>query len=130
MVNRINSEPKNSSYHRRTFRLTSETETVLQRRNYSLYSPINSVIAWAKQVSFRTKAIAFAVAISTLPTLGVGAMTYYLVNQSLTKEISNIKQGSARNLADHVERFMLKRYQEVQLFANKNFLLMLNFETF
>ncbi|PMB11783.1 chemotaxis protein [Fischerella thermalis CCMEE 5328] len=122
MVNRINSEPKNSSYHRRTFRLTSETETVLQRRNYSLYSPINSVIAWAKQVSFRTKAIAFAVAISTLPTLGVGAMTYYLVNQSLTKEISNIKQGSARNLADHVERFMLKRYQEVQLFAKQKFL--------
>ncbi len=122
MVNRINSEPKNSGYHRRTFRTTSETETVLQRRNYSLYSPINSVIAWAKQVSFRTKAIAFAVAISTLPTLGVGAMTYYLVNQSLIKEVSNIKQTSARNLADNVERFMLKRYQEIQLFASQKFL--------
>ncbi|MGJ5673921.1 MAG: GAF domain-containing protein [Nostochopsis sp.] len=123
MVNRINSEPKNSGYHRRTFRTTSEAETVLQRRSYSLYSPINSVIAWAKQVSFRTKAIAFAVAISTLPTLGVGAMTYYLVSQSLIKEISNIKQTSARNLADNVERFMLKRYQEIQLFANQKFLI-------
>ncbi|MCP6757293.1 MAG: GAF domain-containing protein [Fischerella sp. CENA71] len=123
MVNRINSEPKNSGYHRRTLRTTSETETVLQRRSYSLYSPINSVIAWAKQVSFRTKAIAFAVAISTLPTLGVGAMTYYLVNQSLIKEISNIKQTSARNLTDNVERFMLKRYQEIQLFANQKFLI-------
>lgn len=122
MVNRINSEKTNSNSRQRTFMVSPEIETVIQRRNYSVYSPINSLTALVKQASFRTKAIAFAIAISTLPILGIGALSYYLINQSLTKEISNVKQTSALNLSNNIERFLRKRYGEIQLFASQNFL--------
>ncbi len=122
MVNRVDNENISSNLPKHRFIASSETETIIQRKTYSLNNPINSVISWLKQTSLRTKAIAFTVAISTLPILGVGTLTYYLISQSLTKEISNVKQDSALSLADNIQRFMLTRYGEIQLFAGQNFI--------
>jgi methyl-accepting chemotaxis protein PixJ len=96
----------------------SEKETVIQRRGDSHNSPINRVISWLTGTSLRTKAIAFAIAIGTLPVLGVGALTYYLANQSIIKEVTNNKQARAVGLADNINHFMLTRYGEVQQVAN------------
>ncbi|MFQ4145563.1 GAF domain-containing protein [Chlorogloeopsis sp. ULAP02] len=122
MTNRIDVNKKNRNSTQNSFTVPLETVTVLQPRSYSPYSPIRSVIIWIKQASLRTKATAFAVAISTLPILGIGAFTYYLVNQSLTKEISKIKQASAIDLSHNIQQFILARTGEVQLFASQSFL--------
>ncbi|MCX7592800.1 MAG: GAF domain-containing protein [Fischerella sp.] len=120
MVNRINSENTNSNYQQHKFIVSPELETVIQRRNYSVYSPLHSIKTLIKQASFRTKTIAFAIAISTLPILGIGGLSYYVINQSLTEEISNVKQTSALNLSNSIQQFLRKRYGEIQLFASQN----------
>ncbi|GAB1543556.1 hypothetical protein NUACC21_62310 [Scytonema sp. NUACC21] len=78
---------------------------------------ISHVIPLFRRASLRTKAIAFAFTIGTLPVLAMGMLTYQLVNQSTTREISNNKQDKARLLADNINRFMFKRYEDLQIIS-------------
>ncbi|KYC36790.1 chemotaxis protein [Scytonema hofmannii PCC 7110] len=73
--------------------------------------------SWFQRASLRTKAIAFAFAIGTLPVFVIGMLTYQMVNQSTTREISNNKQDKARLLADSANRFMLRSYDNLQIIA-------------
>lgn len=122
MVNKVDVNKSHRDFTHSCSPTYSEIETVLQRKHSFPRSPIQSVIACIKQASLRTKATAFAIAISTLPIFGIGGVTYYLVSQSLTKEVIKIKQGTARELADNIQKFIEARTQEIELFAKQSFL--------
>ncbi|AKG24267.1 GAF domain-containing protein [Calothrix sp. 336/3] len=115
MITRIEVENRNGNFQPTPKVNSHETETVIQRSNYADYSPVNYLLTWVKQASLRTKAIAVAVAISTLPVLGVGGFTYYLVNKSISQEISQIKtEKTSQGLPNNHSR-MVATQQELLL---------------
>ncbi|MUG96702.1 GAF domain-containing protein [Scytonema sp. UIC 10036] len=73
--------------------------------------------SWLPRTSLRTKAMAFAFAIGTLPVFIIGMLTYQMVHQSTTKEVSNNKQDKAILLADSVNTFMIRRYEDLLLIS-------------
>ncbi|GAA6623833.1 GAF domain-containing protein [Scytonema sp. NUACC26] len=81
------------------------------------YLHTNRLLFWFRRTSLRTKAIAFAFAIGTLPVFVVGMLTYQMVKQSTTAEITNNKQDKARLLADSVNTFILRHYEELQIIS-------------
>ena len=92
----------------------NETRTTLQPQNSFRFFGIGTSLKW--------KAIAFAILITTLPIFGIGALTHYLVKQSISKEIGNIRQVSAINIFDNINHFLMVRKRELELFANLDFL--------
>ena len=99
-----------------TFKISSQTETEIQPDSN------NAVNSSVRGISLRTKAIAFAIAMGILPVLAVGTLTYYLVNQSTTKEITQNQQDKASLLADNINRFLVRRYGDIQILSNLTFL--------
>ncbi|AKG22859.1 methyl-accepting chemotaxis protein [Calothrix sp. 336/3] len=71
-----------------------------------------------KRLSLTTKATVLAIAIGTIPVLGIGILAYSLANKSMTAKISQIQQAEAQGLADKVNRFMVERYADIQTLAN------------
>ncbi len=94
---------------------SSEEKNNMQTNRRYLHP--NHLINWFQRTSLRTKAIAFAFAIGTLPVFVVGMLTYQMVNQSTTREVSDNKQDKARLLADSVNTFMLGRYEDLQIIS-------------
>lgn len=71
-----------------------------------------------KTMSLRTKAIALAIALGTLPVLAVGASNYISSNKNLRQNTIKAQQSVALSIADKVERFMFERYGDIQFLAN------------
>ena len=71
-----------------------------------------------KNMSLRTKAIIFAIALGTLPVLGVGAMAYSLTNKNLVREEIQPQEFRAVSLGNKVNRFLFERYGNIQVLAN------------
>jgi len=69
-------------------------------------------------LSLRIKATALAVALGTLPVLGIGATAYYFANKSIVKQIKQEKQERATELADKVNRFIFERYGDIQILTS------------
>ncbi len=67
--------------------------------------------------SLRTKATALAVALGTLPVLGIGATAYYLTSQKITQDAIVQQQTRALSLANKVDRYMLDAYRDTQILA-------------
>jgi methyl-accepting chemotaxis protein PixJ len=80
--------------------------------------PTNLVIGKFKQFSLRTKATILAIAIGTLPILGLGTLSYLIASKSLESKISQVQQSEAEGLADKVNRFMFERYGDIQILSN------------
>ncbi|MCL1470729.1 methyl-accepting chemotaxis protein [Argonema antarcticum] len=71
-----------------------------------------------QNLSLRAKAIGFAIALGTLPVLGIGAVAYYFANRSITQDVMEFQQAHAVELADKLSRFMFERYGDIQTIAN------------
>ncbi|MCL1467160.1 methyl-accepting chemotaxis protein [Argonema galeatum] len=71
-----------------------------------------------QNLSLRAKAIGFAIALGTLPVLGIGAVAYYFANRSITQDVMQFQQAYAVELADKLSRFMFERYGDIQTIAN------------
>ncbi|NMG21944.1 methyl-accepting chemotaxis protein [Brasilonema bromeliae] len=71
-----------------------------------------------KRLSLGTKATLVAIAIGTLPVLAIGALAYLVASNSLSNKISQIQQAEAKGLADKVNRFMIDRYNNIQLISS------------
>ncbi len=80
-------------------------------------SQSNSLASRSKQTSLRTKATAIALAIGTLPVLGIGAIAYYFADKAVKEQIITTQQASAVGLSDKLNRFMFDRYGDVQVLA-------------
>ncbi len=77
-----------------------------------------------KQSSFwggmrlRTKAMLAAIAIGTIPVVAVGATAYYFANQAVVKQIKQVQQERAAQIANLVNRIMFERFGNIQVVAN------------
>lgn len=65
-------------------------------------------------LSLRIKAIAFAIALGTLPVILTGALSYFLANQDLTSYVIKYQESRAIATAHHVSDLIFERFQEVQ----------------
>jgi len=68
--------------------------------------------------SLRTKAMAIAILIGTLPVVGTGIFAYNLSNQSINKQISENQEAQALSVADKLHRFIFDRYGDLQVLSN------------
>jgi Methyl-accepting chemotaxis protein (MCP) signalling domain/Cache domain len=75
-----------------------------------------------KRLPLRIKAIIFAVALSTLPVILTGAITFYFANENLTSYVIKYQEARAIAIANEVSNFMLERYQDIQQLANLSIL--------
>ncbi|WP_332993864.1 methyl-accepting chemotaxis protein [Microcoleus sp. A006_D1] len=71
-----------------------------------------------KKWSLRIKAIVFAIALSTLPVLLTGAMTYLFASENLTNCIIKYQESRAIATANEVSNFIFERYLDVKELAN------------
>ncbi|WP_315790839.1 methyl-accepting chemotaxis protein [Fischerella sp. JS2] len=81
-------------------------------------SPLNRIFASFKRLSLGTKATVLAIAIGTLPVLGIGVLAYQITKNSVQNQISRLQQSQAEDLADKVNRFMVERYGDIQFISN------------
>ncbi|MDZ8135899.1 MAG: methyl-accepting chemotaxis protein [Nostoc sp. DedQUE04] len=82
----------------------------------------NQGIAYFTRLGLVKKATILAIAIGTIPVLGIGAIAFGLANKSITKQITQSQQAEATGLSDKVNRFMLGRYGDIQVISNLLFL--------
>jgi twitching motility protein PilJ len=72
---------------------------------------------WWQRMGLRAKATMLAIAIGTIPVLGIGAVAYQLANQSITRQITQTEESFAVDLSDQVNRFMFERYGDIQVLS-------------
>ncbi len=72
---------------------------------------------WGIGRSLRIKALASAIALTTIPILVLGGIAYYLTNKNITQNITQQQQTRAVSLSNQLERFVLGRYQDIQTLA-------------
>ncbi|MEH2259406.1 methyl-accepting chemotaxis protein [Nostoc sp.] len=85
-------------------------------------SSLNQGIASFTRLGLVKKATILAIAIGTIPVLGIGAIAFGFANKSITKQITQSQQAEATGLSDKVNRFMLGRYGDIQVISNLLFL--------
>ncbi|MEH1941138.1 MAG: methyl-accepting chemotaxis protein [Nostoc sp.] len=91
------------------------TETVNNSSSNQFFSPFT-------RLGLVKKATILAIAIGTIPVLGIGAIAFSFANKSITKQITQSQQAEATGLSDKVNRFMLGRYGDIQVISNLLFL--------
>lgn len=72
---------------------------------------------WQK-LSLKAKATVMALAIGTIPVLGIGLAADHFATKSITEQLLNIKAARALGLADKTNRFMFERYADLQTLAD------------
>ncbi|OKH18372.1 methyl-accepting chemotaxis protein [Hydrococcus rivularis NIES-593] len=68
-------------------------------------------------MGLRTKATFLAIAIGTIPVLGIGTVAYQLANQSITRQITKTEESFAIDLSDKINSFMFERYGDLQVLS-------------
>ncbi len=71
-----------------------------------------------KGMSLRTKATLWALALGTLPVIGVGSGAYLLANRAARQDIQLTQQSQANQVADQLNHFMSERYSDIEMLAN------------
>ncbi len=71
-----------------------------------------------KNWPLRIKAILFAIALSTIPVILTGAMTYLFASDNLTNYVIRYQESRAISTADEVSNFLFERYLDVKELAN------------
>ncbi len=85
-------------------------------------SLLNQAIASFTKFGLAKKATILAIAIGTIPVLGIGAIAFSFANKSITKQITQSQQAEAIGLSDKVNRFMSGRYGDIQVISSLLFL--------
>ncbi|WP_404790354.1 methyl-accepting chemotaxis protein [Altericista sp. CCNU0014] len=88
------------------------------RVNSSPLSPQGAATWWAN-LGLKAKATFLAIAIGTVPVVGIGGVAYSVSSQALTNQISNAEKTRAEGMADKVNRFMVERYGDIQVLAEQ-----------
>jgi methyl-accepting chemotaxis protein PixJ len=71
-----------------------------------------------RRLGFRAKATAIAVAIGTLPVLGIGTIAYTLANRSITQQIKANEESLAQTLSQKMSSFMAERSGDLEVVSN------------
>jgi methyl-accepting chemotaxis protein PixJ len=80
--------------------------------------PMNPIVSRFRELSLRTKATVIAIAIGTLPVLGLGIVSNLLVSKSIENKIFLLQQTEASGLAEQINQFMKERYKDIQVLAS------------
>jgi methyl-accepting chemotaxis protein PixJ len=75
--------------------------------------------SWWAKLSLRWKVTGLAIALSTIPLIGIGATAYYLAGNSLSKQVSEAEIARTAGMMDKVNRFMIERYGDIQIIAKQ-----------
>ncbi|MBH8551162.1 methyl-accepting chemotaxis protein [Nostocaceae cyanobacterium CENA357] len=99
------------------------TDNIAQLPNKPHTVPIND-FPWNhfKRLGLGKKAIILAIAIGTIPVLGIGAIAYSLANKAITKQITQAQAAAAVELTEEINRLLLGRYGDIQSLSNMPFL--------
>ena len=65
-------------------------------------------------MNLKTKATLIALAIGTLPILGIGVIAYHFADQAIKREIITTQEASTIGLSDKINHYMLERYGDIQ----------------
>lgn len=117
---------KSSDVENRKSTITSQklTDSVVQlptltnNEQTGTISRLNQIFANFKRLSLSTKATVLAIAIGTLPVLGIGVLAYQISKQSIENKVSQLQQSQTEDLADKINRFMVERYGDIQFISN------------
>ncbi len=117
---------KSSDVENRKSTITSQklTDSVVQlptltnQEQTGTHSHLSRVFANFKRLSLGTKATVLAIAIGTLPVLGIGVLAYQISKQSIERKVSQLQQAQTEDLADKINRFLNERYGDIQFIAN------------
>ncbi|AFZ03795.1 methyl-accepting chemotaxis protein [Calothrix sp. PCC 6303] len=122
MLNQIHPQIKSDNFSESTSTLTSSNETIIQPRTKaeSKLKSNHFEQVWVK--SLRTKVICFAATVGTLPVFSIAALSYYLGNESISKQVTSAKEASALNLVENINDFITTRYTGIQEVAASDFL--------
>ncbi|MEH2388734.1 MAG: methyl-accepting chemotaxis protein [Nostoc sp.] len=85
-------------------------------------SSANQGIADFIRLGLVKKATILAIAIGTIPVLGICAIAFSFASKSITKQITQSQQAKATDLSDKLNRFMLERYGDIQVISSLPFL--------
>ncbi len=78
----------------------------------------NYVVGYIQRLSLGTKAAILAIAITTLPIFGMGAIAYSLAHKSMRKQINQSHATTATRLTEQINRLMLRQYEDIQIISN------------
>jgi len=78
---------------------------------------LNNSASSSSRRSLRSKVVAVAIAIGTLPVLAIGGIAYHFTNQTITRQVLESKKVNAISIADKVNQFMFERYGDIQVLA-------------
>jgi twitching motility protein PilJ len=78
--------------------------------------------SWWSKLSLRWKVTGLAIALSTVPLIGIGATAYYIAGKSIEKQVSEAETARAAGMADKINRFMIERYGDIQVIAKQGIL--------
>lgn len=112
MVDQLNTAQRDQPVESAVIELPSKA-TIVKR------PPVNQppVIAALRRLSLRTKATVLAIAIGTLPVIGIGAIAYSFANRSITKQIISAEETLATTLSQRVTSFMAERTADMQVLS-------------
>ncbi|MEG3848485.1 methyl-accepting chemotaxis protein [Microcoleus sp. herbarium19] len=71
-----------------------------------------------KNWPLRIKAIIFAIALSTIPVILTGAITYLFASENLTQYVIKYQEARAISTANEVSNFLFERYLDIEELAN------------
>ncbi|MEH2355256.1 methyl-accepting chemotaxis protein [Nostoc sp.] len=128
MFNKTNTNQGNSAQNRASLISSQKAMGTVVKLPTKLTTESANSSSWNQGIAYFTrlglvkKATILAIAIGTIPVLGIGAIAFGFANKSITKQITQSQQAEATGLSDKVNRFMLGRYGDIQVISNLLFL--------
>jgi len=110
----INDQASTTDYPLQTNLISSPHQVV---QDHEAINPLDLEGVQRQGMGLRVKATALAIALGTLPVLGIGATAYHFAGQTIVKQIKQDKQERATELGDKVNRFIFARYGDIQIMA-------------
>ena len=78
--------------------------------------------SWWGKLSLRWKVTALAIALGTIPAIGLGVTTYFIADKSLRAEIINEVETEANELTDKISLLMYERYGDINIISKAGIL--------
>ncbi|MEA5604032.1 methyl-accepting chemotaxis protein [Nostoc sp. UHCC 0252] len=127
MFNKTNGNQGSSAHNRASLISSQITGSVIKlptknSNETANNSSLNKAFAFFTKLGLAKKATILAIAIGTIPVLGIGAIAFTFANKSITKQITQSQQAEATGLSDKINRFMLGRYGDIQVISSLPFL--------
>lgn len=76
------------------------------------------LLAPLKALSFRNRARIIALVSAVLPGLAVGALSYTILDRTVTNQVLQQEQATAKTASQTVRQYMMQRHAEIQALAN------------